>query len=565
VFPEIPQDLTTLEDDELSNLEEQLFGAIKHVGENRRDPDVVGDLSQAEVVEQLTDAVTKLELIREEIQSRADDAEAYDSEVVRLAAQAGIDDKPADADDTDLDLAAKKAKDEDPETEGDPEPEPEAETASAASRQLRPLPAATRHKPQPGIVDDRGLRVTAHAAGLGAPFEAGTQLNRRDMGIFINEMVKKNRVRPGQRAVIAAARYDYPSDRVLDETDGPTNSQKIQAAIETIRDRARDTALVAAGALCAPLTPIYELPGVETADRPVRGALPSFQAIRGGVTVGAAPGMGTYVGGVGHVTADDNEAGGTYAAKECLTITCPEFNSVEVDSIYHCIEWDNLASRSYPELMSRIDELVRAEQARLADGFLLTRMAAQSTAVTGGALEPGAVWNLFGDIYKLAAGYRSRNRMAEGAPLQVLFPSWVIDLLALDIVRGAWDPFKTRGQVTALLGNANISPTFYLDTSTTATAAQVFPAQAAGPIDEFPTTMEWFLFAPGTFLHLDAGMLELGVVRDSTLNATNDFQVFGETWENVVLVGHEAEVVTTTICPNGEKSGLYDVSGECGT
>lgn len=34
----------------------------------------------------------------------------------------------------------------------------------------------------------------------------------------------------------------------------------------------------------------------------------------------------------------------------------------------------------------------------------------------------------------------------------------------------------------------------------------------------------------GTFVH--EGVLDLGVVRDSVLNSTNDFQVFREVWEN---------------------------------
>lgn len=40
-----------------------------------------------------------------------------------------------------------------------------------------------------------------------------------------------------------------------------------------------------------------------------------------------------------------------------------------------------------------------------------------------------------------------------------------------------------------------------------------------------------------TFIHLDGGTLDLGVVRDSTLNATNDFQVFGEVFEGSGYLG----------------------------
>jgi len=38
---------------------------------------------------------------------------------------------------------------------------------------------------------------------------------------------------------------------------------------------------------------------------------------------------------------------------------------------------------------------------------------------------------------------------------------------------------------------------------------------------------------------------------NSLLNSTNDFQVFYETWENVVKVGGDSYAVTTTVCPSG--------------
>jgi len=47
--------------------------------------------------------------------------------------------------------------------------------------------------------------------------------------------------------------------------------------------------------------------------------------------------------------------------------------------------------------------------------------------------------------------------------------------------------------------------------------------------------------------------LNLGIVRDSTLNSTNDFQIFGETFENVARIGpaQAAYWETTDICAVG--------------
>ena len=48
-----------------------------------------------------------------------------------------------------------------------------------------------------------------------------------------------------------------------------------------------------------------------------------------------------------------------------------------------------------------------------------------------------------------------------------------------------------------------------------------------------PAEVAWTLYPQGTFLAMDGGTLDLGIIRDSVLNSTNDFQIFAETFENV--------------------------------
>jgi hypothetical protein len=61
------------------------------------------------------------------------------------------------------------------------------------------------------------------------------------------------------------------------------------------------------------------------------------------------------------------------------------------------------------------------------------------------------------------------------------------------------------------------------------------------------------LYLEGAFIHVDSGTLELGLVRDSTLNSTNDFQFFGESFENVARIGpaQSALWITQDVCANG--------------
>jgi len=94
-----------------------------------------------------------------------------------------------------------------------------------------------------------------------------------------------------------------------------------------------------------------------------------------------------------------------------------------------------------------------------------------------------------------------------------------------------------------------INATFTLDGPTG--GGQVFGTQSAAAVLAFPTTVKWYLFPEGTWLFLDGGTLDLGLVRDSVLNATNDYQLFGESFENVAKVGVESLEFTSTVCPNG--------------
>ena len=57
-------------------------------------------------------------------------------------------------------------------------------------------------------------------------------------------------------------------------------------------------------------------------------------------------------------------------------------------------------------------------------------------------------------------------------------------------------------------------------------------------------------------------MLELGIVRDSVLNATNSYQIFGESWENAAGIGVESLWITSTVCPDGSVTTPATAAGE---
>lgn len=555
LFPELPKDLAALTDEELQQQIDQFQNVAAKIGE--RDADTLGDLTQAEVIDALQAGVEAIEEMKREQDARAEAEATFAAQVAELTARVQNEqtletggEAEGDGDDSDGDDS-----DGDGGEEGDgEEAAAEAETAAAKPATRRPLPAATPRRRPVQTYDDRPhLRASSSVADIVTP---GTPLDRDEIGRVLYDVVRTRRVQPGMSLVVASATYPFPDDRILDAKNGVLNMDKI-------KNVTGHAALTASGGLCAPLTPIYDLPSVESAARPVRDALASFQATRGGVIVGADPVLTDYATAVGHVTAADDALGGTFATKDCMRIECPDFTEVEVDSIYRCIEAGNLTARAYPELMSRIDTLVRANQARAAESFLLDQIVAGSDAVTdvNTTSTAGALWKLVEFVHVAAAGMRSRHRILAGTNLRALFPEWVLDLLVVDSSRNGNDSdrFRTRDQLAGILGRAGINITFYMDSPSSGTS-QIFDAQGAGNLDGFPSTTQWGLWPEGSWLHLDSGTLDLGVVRDSTLNSTNDFQIFAEGWENAAFVGVESQWHTATLAPNGTNSAPKDFS-----
>ena len=63
-------------------------------------------------------------------------------------------------------------------------------------------------------------------------------------------------------------------------------------------------------------------------------------------------------------------------------------------------------------------------------------------------------------------------------------------------------------------------------------------------------------------MFLDGGELNLGMVRDSTLNKTNDFQMFSETFEKAIFRGHASVQLAMKIDPTGTSVGAVVPSPE---
>jgi hypothetical protein len=313
--------------------------------------------------------------------------------------------------------------------------------------------------------------------------------------------------------------------------------------------------LTAAGGIKAPLTPYYELSVFGDSVRPVRDALPAFQAERGGIRFVPSPVIGDTSAGV-NVYAESVDASATPygAGKGVVTITVGSETTVKVDVVPRIMKVGNLMARTFPEMVAAWTRLLIAQHAREAESNLLNYLTAGSTSISGTSTY-GAASTLLGQIDQIVAGYRSRHRIASNVRFRCILPFWVKDILRTDVTRRQFgaDWALSDAAIEAWFAARNIVPTFHYDESSSTTS--VYSSQAAGAYTKYPTTVEWFLFPEGTWLFLDGGTLDLGLVRDSTLNSTNDYTIFAETFEAAARVGQQSLRVTSTVVADGSTSG----------
>jgi hypothetical protein len=358
-----------------------------------------------------------------------------------------------------------------------------------------------------------------------------------------------------ERILIASAQFEFPEERRLLSGDWEVNARKLEEQIpQSVPGGYGNMALLASGGFCAPFEPLYTMPNFATQARPVRDALPSFQADRGGVNVPEATVIGDIENAITVIEAEEDELGGTFATKSCQDLECPAYVETAVTIISHCREYGNLNAMAWPEKIAHENDLTMAAHARTAEGYLLDRIKALSVNVTGGAETLGALIYLVDNIVKSTFGIRSRLRMPTESRFVALLPAVLPGLLGLDTVQTQFDRFTSADQLVAYLRTYGIDPAFYIDTPSSGVSQIADGSQAAAAIDGLPDTLQWALFPQGAFIHLDAGSLELGIVRDSTLNSTNDFQIFGETFENVARIApaQAAYWVTSDLCASGQ-------------
>ncbi|AKJ72554.1 major head protein [Gordonia phage GMA2] len=407
----------------------------------------------------------------------------------------------------------------------------ESEMAMAAS--AADVPEEHRPVARPAVTTRATVGTDINISGLtaGADFSNLGQVN--DAFVKKIEQVRTGSGGDGEKRSVATLIASIGEERQLTRGDAFGNQAKIDAAVAP-------QALVASGGYCAPLPVNYDIFGVGSAARPVRDALPTFGATRGGIRYIAPPVLGAYNDAISLWTAANDANPTNPTKKPTLKVGCAEELTATADAVTLSLEFGNLMTRAFPELVQRHNQLSLIQHARFAERTLLNKISAASTKVTT-SWNQGAARDLLLAITRASAAYRNRHRIPRPVQLRALAPEWARDLVREDIASNLQieNLAVTDTTIDAWFAARGLRISWHMD--------DTFTSQSNNAaLNDLPSSIKFWIFAEGTFIFLDGGTLDLGVVRDSDLVGTNDYMTFVETFEGIAKVGIESLEVTAT-------------------
>jgi len=539
-----------------------------------------GTLTTA-VIDALEQGASAVQAIVAEDNTRVEEVEALEARAAELDALAQVASDEPEADETP----------DEPPVEAEPEPaeEPadEPETSAEAEpvlvpAQAAPVPATRPRVPlsrmrerqptssRPAPRQEATRRRVIAAAGLPNVVANAEFASRRELSETFIRTWDANIGATGDGVQVAVARVQTPYDdeHIVGPDASPFSTTTVMERVAT------EFALTAAGGICAPTEPYYPQAMISTSARPIFDGLPRIQATRGGINWVAPPTLASIttspsgqvaVTAIAQVTASQDAANAT---KPHQFISCGSPQSAQIYAVTNILEFGNMQGRTYPELVDAWTSLAEAAWARFAENLLLSAIVTGSTAVTSVQVL-GVARDILNQATVAAAAYRNRHRMSPDATIVTMFPQWLVGAIQSDI----WSAFNTgddeANTVTqALIENwfrvRNIRVIWFQDgVGPGNPSAQIFPAQAAGALLNWPKVCQWYMFHEGAWMILDGGTLDLGIVRDSTLNAANKYQMFFESFENMAFVGIESLRIRSTICVNGATAGTIDPTTIC--
>lgn len=546
----LPEDITTLS---VEQLDQFVTAARARISELYASDTVelAVQVVEANEMESLADGIGRVKL--EKIRRTEEAAAVADKRAKGKAALEEAAEEPEDAAETPVEAAATPAKGG---ATTQPRPMGKFKNPSLADAQRNAPPADA---PRPESV----LIASSDIPG----FQSGTKLE--GMEGLVAAMTARAKHLPitdkgdaAPRIPIASLMREHKYMLGLDSSLAEFNAVMTAAANPDI--------LIAAGGWCSPSEISYDFFNIVCED----GALdlPTVGINRGGIRWPTSPSFADVVLGGALWTWTETQdiaavtGTGQSGTKTCGRVPCPGFNEARLHCDGICLTVGNLTEDAYPELIANHTRLVMASHFHKINRARINEVRALSASftVTNGSAGAGAVAPVLGAMELQAIDYRDRYSMCQDAVLEVIAPRWLRGVLRSDLRKrmGAGTDMLSASDayLMSLFDAINVRIQWVNDYQVRTTG---FPGVPGTLPTAWPTTVEFMMFAPGTVV-LGQGMrLDLGIIRDSVLNATNDYTA--EWMEECWLIfnpGHEVRRLTVNICPDGT-TGAADLT-ECG-
>lgn len=564
----IPEDFSGLSDDQITELHSEavsLFDATYGDG---------SDLSE-ETLETLAQLTEGIETLQAEVTSRSEARAERDARAAELAArvnpeaQLGAETETPDGEEEEAEGEAED-EDEDEEGEGDDgtSDESAAETivASAKKRQpIRvPLNSVRRNASQKNYAHTsnasapRGMAdVAFDGDGKGVDWNGlATGLDRQLASFNVNQYAmaaKRNQAIREQRN-LATFQKQFNDDLVVKSGDIGHIDAVMNRAVD--QSQLKGGSLVAAGGWGAPSETLYDFLELEQRDGLI--SVPEIGISRGGISFTQGPRFQDIFDNAGFdfTEADDiagiySEEGGEFAGnKPTYRPEVPEFNELRLDVVGLSVTAGILLSRGYPEIIERtIRGALIAHEHKYA-AATISRMVEGSDAVTMPTPQVGAAAPILNSIELQMEHYRYVHRMSPNASLEAIFPRWALPAIRSDLARqrGVDTKAVTDQQITGWFGARGATVQFVYNW-------QNLTGDAAG-FTQWPTEVQFLLYAAGTWVRGTSDIITLDTVYDSVNLAQNDYiALFTEEGLLMAKRGHDSRVVTVPLEVSGTSAG----------
>lgn len=441
----------------------------------------------------------------------------------------------------------------------------EAVTASTAK-----VPALSQVRERaPEIPEQRtGDELTIVAAAPASGIQMGQKIETMDTLVAAVQSHARSLVttsgRPGFQAVATIKNnFDY----VVDGTG--TKPGELEAIVRELRSPDRIESLVAAGGWCAPSETRYDFFNIACEDGMVD--LPTVGVTRGGITWPVSPSLAdVYTGEFTNATnpwlwteQDDILAVTGSPTKPCVRVPCPDYDEERLECYGICLTAGNLTDSAFPEATRNYLSLLLSAHYHAMNARYISQMVTLSTSAI--AIPTGscrAISSDLPDYIGLAAqDYRTRYGMCDDDVLEVLLPRWARDAIRSDLSRRTGvDPTNfSNADIDNLFTTRRVRIQWVSDWQV---RTGDFPGGATA-LTAWPGSLDFLIYAAGTFVRGNGLTLDLGVVRDSVLNETNDHTAaWTEECHLIARMGHESRRYSLPVCVGGLTGGTCS---ECHT